>query len=334
MVKRSEGLKSQARATDYHMAIDLMGRRILVTGGAGFIGRHLSDFLLESGARVRVIDDLSTGRRDLLDPRIDLRIGGIESSNARRDALQGVDAVIHLAAITSVPRCAENPSRNELVNHSAARDLFEEASQASMPVVHASTAAIYGPPIEVPILESHPIEPISAYGKAKRAAERDLLSSAAAVCSLRLFNVYGPGQPADSPYSGVLTIFTRRIANGASLTIHGDGGQTRDFVHVRDVSVAFGKVIADLLAKGVESAASHRALNVCTGQARTLNEIVATLRNLSSTPLAIEHGPPRSADIRYSVGVQTALERAVGWTPEVPFDAGLKELLRLANNRE
>jgi UDP-glucose 4-epimerase len=331
MIQKNEWMGLSVRLTRTSDVLQaLQGKIVLITGGAGFIGRHLTKTMFAAGAAVRVLDDLSNSVSEGLAGGVDLRIGGIEDSAARASSLDGVDAVINLAAMASVPRCEAEPELNAAINHLAAVDLFRAAAELGLPIVHASTAALYGVPETPTISESHPIKPISAYGDAKQNAENDLIDLDHAVCALRLFNVYGPGQPKDSPYSGVLTIFTHRLSHGLPITIHGDGSQTRDFIHVSDIADAFALATASLLESGRDSPAAGRVFNVCTSEARTLNEITDILAAATEMACVIEHGPDREADIRHSVGESGAISAALGWNPSVDFTTGLQELMQLS----
>jgi len=332
MIQKNEWMGLSGRYTrSVDVLTALQDKLVLITGGAGFIGRHLTGTLFAAGASVRVLDDLSNSVPDGLAAAVDLRIGGIEDSAMRTSSLAGVDAVINLAAMASVPRCEAEPELNVAINHRAAADLFRQAAGLGLPIVHASTAALYGVPQTETISESHPIKPISAYGDAKQDAENDLIALDHPVCALRLFNVFGPGQPKDSPYSGVLTIFTHRFSHGLPITIHGDGGQTRDFIHVNDIAAAFALATASLLELGRDSPAAGRVFNVCTGEARTLNEITEILASATEMVCVIEHGPAREGDIRHSVGESDAIVEAIGWQPSVDFSTGLSELMSVSS---
>jgi len=205
----------------------------LVTGGCGFIGSHLATALLATGHRVRVLDDLSSGRQALAPPGAELHIGSITDPAAVAKAIEGVDGCFHLAAIASVIRSIEDWSGTHHVNLGGAIRVFEALAAAGIPVVYASSAAAYGEPAALPVDEDSRPWPLTAYGADKLGCEiqarvggqiRGLKSF-----GLRLFNVFGPNQDPSSPYSGVTAIFADRVRAGRPLVIYGDGEQTRDF---------------------------------------------------------------------------------------------------------
>ncbi len=303
--------------------------RILVTGGGGFIGRHLVRLLLSKGRMVTVLDDLSTGEIIEGEPNLRFIVGDVTDPLFRSEALEDCSALIHLAAIASVPRCEDDHSLSERVNQHAAIKLFEEAAKAGViAMVHASTSALYGVPEFLPISESHPIAPIGVYGHDKQAAETSILGREdVGVCALRLFNVYGVGQPSDSPYSGVLTIFSERLRNKEPLTIFGDGKQTRDFVHVSDVVQAFAMVLESLEEEGVESPVHAQALNVCSGQTRTLLETIEAFGDAMGIIPVVNFDSPREGDILHSSGTSEALMEALGWSAKMDFKDGLNSLV-------
>ena len=307
----------------------MVADRILVTGGGGFIGRHLVKLLLSKGRMVTVLDDLSTGEIIEGEPNVRFIVGDVSNPIFRSEALEDCCALIHLAAIASVPRCEGDHSLSERVNQHAAIKLFDEAAKAGVnAMVHASTSAIYGVPEFLPISESHPIAPIGVYGRDKQAAETAILGrDDVGVCALRLFNVYGVGQPSDSPYSGVLTIFSERLRNRQSLTIFGDGKQTRDFVHVSDVVQAFAMVLESLEQEGTESPVHAQALNVCSGQTRNLLETIEAFGDAMGIVPVVSFDPPREGDILHSSGTSEALMEALGWSAEMDFKDGLRSLV-------
>ncbi len=307
----------------------MVADRILVTGGGGFIGRHLVKLLLSKGRMVTVLDDLSTGEVIEGEPNVRFIVGDVSNPIFRSEALEDCCALVHLAAIASVPRCEGDHSLSERVNQHAAIKLFDEAAKAGVTaMVHASTSAIYGVPEFLPISESHPIAPIGVYGHDKQAAETAILGRGdVGVCALRLFNVYGVGQPSDSPYSGVLTIFSERLRNKQPLTIFGDGKQTRDFVHVSDVVQAFAMALESLEQQGTESPVHAQALNVCSGQTRTLLETIEAFGDAIGLVPVVSFEPPREGDILHSSGTSEALMEALGWSAEMDFKDGLRSLV-------
>ncbi|DAC25497.1 MAG TPA: NAD-dependent epimerase/dehydratase family protein [Candidatus Thalassarchaeaceae archaeon] len=305
------------------------GERILVTGGGGFIGRHLVNLLLRKGRLVTVLDDLSTGRMIEGESNVRFIVGDIADPAFRSEALEDCCALVHLAAIASVPRCEGDPSLSERVNQRAAINLFDEAAKAGVhAMVHASTSALYGVPEFLPISEFHPIAPIGVYGLDKQAAELAITSrDDVGACALRLFNVYGIGQPSGSPYSGVLTIFSERLRNQQPLTVFGDGMQTRDFVHVSDVVQAFSMVLESLEQEGTKSPVHAQALNVCSGQTRTLLETIEAFGDAIGVEPVVKFNPPREGDILHSSGTSEALMNALGWSAQMNFTDGLRSLV-------
>ena len=215
---------------------------ILITGGAGFIGSALAIRLADAGERVRVLDDFSTGRRDAVsgNPRIEVCEGDIRDAARVREALGGVGRVAHLAALASVPRAERDAETAARVNVEGTLVVLEESRRAGVSALaYASSCSVYGDAGERPIAESASLKPRSVYAVTKLAGERHVLlchrTGGPPAIALRFFNVYGPGQPADSPYSGVLARFCAQALAGEPPEIHGDGGQTRDFVFVTDV---------------------------------------------------------------------------------------------------
>jgi UDP-glucose 4-epimerase len=218
--------------------------RYLVTGGAGFIGSHLVDSLMADGHAVRVLDDMSSGSADNLPGRAELQVADVTDPDAVGRALEGVDGCFHLAAIASVERGHKDWLRSHTVNLSGTIAVFEAACRAQrvcgqrLPVVYASSAAVYGNPRELPISEQTPTCPTSAYGVDKLGC--DLHAAVAgrihemSTIGLRFFNIYGPRQDPHSSYSGVISIFCERISRLLPVDLHGDGGQVRDFVFVDD----------------------------------------------------------------------------------------------------
>lgn len=298
--------------------------RILVTGGAGFIGSHSVAALLAAGHTVVVLDNLSTGAADNLPPAADLRVADLADAAALAGAVAGCDAVLHLAALVSVPQSLQEPLATFAVNTTGTAAVLEAARRAGVGrVVLASTCAVYG---ELPGVkdEEAPLRPQVPYSASKLMAEELAACYTRAyglhTVSLRYFNVYGPRQRADSPYSGVLARWCAAVRVGEACRVFGDGEQTRDFVSVHDVAQA------NLLALGAPGAAAGGVYNVATGAATSLNTILATLRELAGPQVRWEHAPPRPGDLLHSQGDSGRL-RALGWRPAVDLRAGLAELL-------
>ncbi|MDE2333857.1 MAG: NAD-dependent epimerase/dehydratase family protein [Rhodospirillales bacterium] len=295
--------------------------RYLVTGGAGFIGSHLVDALLASGQQVVVLDDFSTGKEANLPPGIALRRGDVADPATVRQAMAGTDGCFHLAAIASVARGNEDWPGTHRVNVGGTVAVLDAARAAGgVPVVYASSAAIYGDTGEAVAHEALRPAPRTAYGADKLGSELHAAVGALVhgvpSIGLRFFNVYGPRQDPSSPYSGVISIFARRAAEGLGVTIHGDGEQTRDFVFVADV-------VAHLLAamRRASNRTGADVFNVCTGRATSILQL-ATL--LGACP--VTHAAARAGDIRHSRGDPRRAAEALGVAATVELAAGLARL--------
>ena len=305
--------------------------RVLVTGAAGFIGSHTTDLLLAEGHDVWGLDNFRTGHPANLDAaRQQPRFQFVEADCAEPSVADEVfrahrpDAVIHLAAMVSVPESIAHPAENDRLNFQATRLIAEAAKAHGVKrIVFASSAAVYGANPNLPLRETAECVPLSPYGTAKLNSEKLLLELARAEgvtarCH-RYFNVFGPRQDPSSPYSGVISLFQKRLRARQAPTIHGDGNQTRDFIHVADVARA--NVLA-ATAPGIPSGVA----NICTGHAVSLNELYAHLSRVFGENLAPTHGPARAGDIRHSLGSPDKAKRELGFVAAIPFEAGLRTL--------
>ena len=296
----------------------------LVTGGAGFIGSHLVRALLEQGANVRVLDNLSSGSRDNL-PGLDVQVvqGDLRDASCVTEAVRGVNIIFHEAAFVSVPESMEKPQECFDVNVAGTSILFEAARKAGVQrVVIASSAAVYGDSQAMPLVEDSELKQLSPYASSKRVNEMhaELYSHAFGleVAALRYFNVYGPRQRPDSMYAAAVPIFIQRMLEGRPITVYGDGGQTRDLINVRDV------VQANLLAAR-HPAAPGQVFNVCTGVETRLLDLLQVLHEIFPNAPKHVHDEPRAGDIYRSVGSpQKAVDR-LGFKPRVTLADGLKE---------
>lgn len=297
----------------------------LVTGGCGFIGSHLVDALLARGDRVRVLDDLSTGTRDRVSATAELLIGDICDREAMAQAIDGMDGVFHLAAVASVERCKHDWLGSHRTNLTGTITVLDAArrgaSRPPLPVVYASSAAVYGDNPRLPLSESAETRPLSAYGADKLAAELHghVAWSVHGVpnVGLRFFNVYGPRQDPLSPYSGVIAKFAERLAQDAPIEIFGDGRQTRDFIFVNDV-VAHLLLVMDDLRSGA------RVFNVCTGRATSILELAHAMAQIAGRQAKICHRPARVDDIKESVGDPGAAVSAFGVAASTRIADGLR----------
>ena len=299
---------------------------ILVTGGAGFIGSHLTDALLQAGHVVRVLDDLSTGNRHNLDPRARLVVADICDAHAVAKGLDEADGVVHLAAIASVARGNEDWAGTHRVNLTGTIAVLDACRARRVPVVYASSAAVYGNVGDAVAHEGLPPAPQTAYGADKYGSELHAAVGwgvhGVPSFGLRFFNVYGPRQDPASPYSGVISIFADRMARGAPVSVHGDGGQTRDFIYVADVVAHLMGAMAHL-----GRAPGAWVCNVCTGRETSVLTLAETLGRLCRTNMPLGHGPGRSGDIRRSVGSPARARALLGLAAATVLEDGLGRLL-------
>lgn len=294
---------------------------ILVTGGCGFIGSHVVDALVARGDHVIVLDDLSSGTRANLNPKATLVEGDVADHAQVERLVAAADAVVHLAAIASVQVCEQEPERAAQVNVEGTLNIFRAAAAKYIPVVYASSAAVYGDNPNLPLTESVTPHPISTYGRHKRACEVAAAEYTARVPSagLRFFNVYGPRQDPRSPYSGVISIFADRMSVGEPLILFGDGEQTRDFIYVGDVVA--------LILRTLTITRDAHIFNGCTGRATSLIELASTLGEITGRPAQLQHATARPADIRHSLGAPDRAKVAFGFEATTTLLEGLSRLL-------
>lgn len=292
----------------------------LVTGGAGFIGLHLANTLTAQGHSVVVLDDLSNASRKSLPPGVRLVVGDILDAGLVRQLVAHVDGCFHLAAIASVQRSIDDWPGTHRVNVAGTVNLFDAARATRVPVIYASSAAVYGDQKQHPIAEDATKVPQTPYGVDKLASEMHAAVAGAMfgvpTVGLRLFNVYGPGQDPRAPYAGVVSIFAERFAKGEPVTIFGDGRQVRDLVHVSD---AVDHLIA---ARAVVSAAAP-VLNVCTGRPTSVECLALLMRRMLRSKSEIIKAPARPGDIRISVGCPRLAGAALGISADRGVEDGL-----------
>ncbi len=308
--------------------------RYLVTGGCGFIGSHLADALVTAGHAVRILDDLSTGRRANAPESAEILVGDVADPRTVAGAMAGVDGCFHLAAIASVARCNDDWAGAHRVNLSGTINVFQAAcadgARPPIPVVYASSAAVYGDSPELPLRESVRTLPLSAYGADKLGCELHARAGAIVhglpTIGFRFFNVYGPRQDPVSPYSGVISIFAGKASRGEPLTIFGDGEQTRDFIYVEDVVQCLLKGMERLQSAGGQPP-EPQVMNVCTGVATSVRRLADIILGLTGRRSAIEYGPPREGDIRASIGDPDVARRRLGFAATTSLEGGLERTL-------
>lgn len=312
--------------------------KYLVTGGAGFIGSHIVDALVEAGHQVTVLDNLSFGHKENLSgvwSRITFIEGDIRNAETCLQAAEGCDGIFHEAALVSVPDSINRPRDNHDINITGTLNVLEAARhQKVRRVVFASSAAVYGDNPELPKREDMLPEPKSPYALAKLTGEYYLKVYAECfgleTVALRYFNVYGVRQDPSSMYSGVISIFSERVRKGLPITIYGDGQQTRDFVNVADV------VQANLLAMGSQSLKTSNLkpqtgdgfaiFNVATGHKTSLLDLVAVLGELCGILPEVKFAPLRSGDIRHSLAAISKTRSVLEYIPQVDLKEGLVTL--------
>jgi UDP-glucose 4-epimerase len=302
--------------------------RVLVTGGAGFIGSNLVAALLERGDEVRVLDNFSTGSRAnlaALGREVEVVEGDLRSYERVHTAVRGTEIVFHQGALGSVPRSVQDPLSSTAVNVEGTLNVLLAARDEGIRrVVAASSSSVYGDGGVFPRVEDQAPNPISPYAVAKLAAESFCVSFTRVygieTVALRYFNVFGPRQDPSSQYAAVVPRFIRLVADGEPVTVHGDGGQSRDFTYVENV------VHANLLAADAADAVG-RVLNVATGSSETVDTLADTIGRLLDRPVEKTHGPAQPGDVRESWADVSAAREAIGYEPVVGFEEGLRRTI-------
>lgn len=305
--------------------------RVLVSGGAGFIGSHLVEALVAEGRPVRVVDNLATGHRSNLahlEGSFEWLEGDLADNEVCVEATRDVTDVLHQAAIPSVPRSILEPLQAHASGPTATINLLEAARQAGVRrFVFAASSSAYGDTDELPKHEAMLPNPLSPYAASKLAGEHYVRVYARTMgldgVSLRYFNVFGPRQDPSSPYSGVISLFSRIMAEGRRPTIYGDGSQTRDFTYVANV------VRANLAALNSSRPLGGVALNVGTGQRISLLDLVAAINRILGTSLEPEFQPSRAGDVRDSLASLDRARTVLGYEPAVGFEEGLRWTLQV-----
>ena len=296
----------------------------LVTGGAGFIGSHLSEELVRRGHDVRVADSLVTGKRSNLDhlPAVEFLEGDLADLDFARKAVTGSDFVLHQAALPSVPRSVTDPITSNRANVDATLNVLVASRDAGVRrVVFAGSSAAYGNTITSPKHEDMPTSPLSPYALQKVVGEQYLQMFTSLygleTVTIRYFNVFGPRQDPSSPYSGVISLFATALLENRAPTIYGDGEQSRDFTYVANV-------VDGVLRACEATGASGRIINVATGTSISLNALFEAMRRLIGANVKPEYAGTRAGDVRDSLADLRLAKEILGYKPIVPFEEGLK----------
>lgn len=312
-------------------------KRVLVTGGSGFIGQHAVLAMLERGWEVVNLDLVPSGIVQTRSYREIL--GDVRDEDAVIDAVDGVDAVLHLAALVSVQASIDTPDETYSVNVDGTRCVLEACkSKGVSTFLHASSAAVYGNGTEGAIDEGAPVVPLSPYGESKKLSE-DLVTEAhregMRAASFRFFNVYGPGQRAEGAYAAVIPTFIKLMCYGQSPTVHGDGLTSRDFIHVNDV--------VNAMVTGVKMTAdsfNHAIYNIAAGTSTTLLDIVSSINSSLIEHehivehIAPTHAPERQGDVRHSLGSAERLRNEFNWKPNHDFASSIRTMVNLQLEKE
>jgi nucleoside-diphosphate-sugar epimerase len=301
--------------------------RVVVTGGAGFIGSNLVRALIERGDEVRVLDNFSTGNRANLEGLgVEIVEGELRSYERVHNAVRGTEVVYHLGALGSVPRSVQDPLTSSAVNVEGTLNVLLAARDEGVRrVVFSSSTSVYGSSRQLPTPEDHPPDPISPYGVAKLAAERYCVSFSRVYESfetvvLRYFNVFGPRQSPFSQYSAAIPLFITAIDAGRPVNVYGDGEQSRDFTYV-------GNVVDATLRAGEAVGASGEIFNIAAGSPVSVNRMADTIGEILGKRVEKRHLPPRAADIRDSWADLGKSERLLGYRPQIDFEDGLRRTI-------
>jgi UDP-glucose 4-epimerase len=298
--------------------------KVLVTGGAGFIGSNLVRALLERGDEVRVLDNFSTGLRANLEG-VDVEIveGELRSYERVHNAVRGTALVYHLGALGSVPRSVQDPLTSSAVNVEGTLNVLLAARDEDVRrVVFSSSSSVYGASAQLPAREAAPVDPISPYGVTKLAAERYCVSFSRVYQTfetvvLRYFNVFGPRQNPRSQYAAAVALFISAIADDRTIDVYGDGEQSRDFTYV-------GNVVDATIRAGEAEGANGEIVNVAAGAPASVNQVAATIGAILEKPVRKQHLPPRAGDIRDSWADLGKAQRLLGYRPQIGLEEGLR----------
>lgn len=306
----------------------MMSQRILITGGAGFIGSHTVDLLLQQGKQVVVLDNLFSGKLanlNLKHPDLEFIEGDILEYPLVKELVANCDAVIHLAAISSVPQSIEEPIYSFQVNTQGFLHILQAVYDSKRPIrlIYASSAAVYGEIVQPPCDDEKPLQskPLSPYALQKIQAEEyaDLYKRLHGIKSLalRYFNVYGERQYPKSPYSGVISRFLEAYKNDEEITIYGDGEQSRDFIHVNDIAKA-NQLAIESDYTGI--------LNIATGKPQTLLRLIEDIKLAGKKPVKLHFEPARPSDIRASYATIQKAEKYLNFNYSIDLSEGIKRL--------
>ncbi|MDR0296787.1 MAG: NAD-dependent epimerase/dehydratase family protein [Rickettsia sp.] len=297
--------------------------RYLVTGGAGFIGSHLVNLLVKEGHQVVILDDLSTGNfNNSVYKNVEFIQGSILDQDIVKKIFRNIDGCFHLAAVVNVQQSINNWYYSHQVNLTGTINIFLQASKQNIPVVYASSAAVYGMVSDLPLQENGKVSPLSPYAVDKYACELQAkvfgeLKSLKS-CGLRFFNVYGKGQPKNSDYSGVISIFRERVKDGKELVVFGDGNQSRDFIHVSDVT--------NMCVRALSIASSSvPVINVCTGRTYSINELIQLIGKIADVK-GIKYLPSQVGSVNSSVGSPELAQHILNYRATYELETGLLEL--------
>ena len=302
----------------------------LVTGGAGFIGSALARALLDRGDEVRVVDDLSAGDRNAIPDGAEFVEADIRDLTAMEKATQGIDVVFHQAAVRSVPRSVEEPLLVHESNATGTLNLLVAGERAGIRrLINASSGSVYGGVSEGASTESRPLNPISPYGVSKLSAEQycrtwSILDKLSTV-SLRYFNVFGPGQRADSKYAAVFPAVISALSQKRPPEIHWDGEQSRDFTYVDDV------VAANIAAAEAGSDVDGEAFNIAGGTSRTVNDVFRTISGILGVDISPEYAPRRAGDIRHSRAEISKAAELLKWSPRAEWEPAVRTAVEWFN---
>ena len=314
---------------------------VLVTGGGGFIGSAFAEVALQRGYYVKILDNLSTGKQEVVNRLeglgAEILIGDIRELELVKSVVEGVDIVVHLAAQVSVPVSVENPRETEEINTTGTQNIIDNCLKNGVKrLIIASSAAVYGENENFPLSEKDGGDLLSPYAESKWENEHQISRArdeGLEAVALRFFNVYGIGQRPDSAYAAVIPKFVELMVQGKAPQVYGDGLQTRDFVHVHDVCNAILRFLDPVWYGG-----THHVFNVATQTRRSLvdliDEINSSLGELDDSHVALQpiFGSDRAGDIRHSMADITRLKNAANWNPTVKFSDGIRELVTEAYN--